>query len=468
MRRRSLLKMGGAALGGLAITRPRFAFGESGFAAKRVVIVSIAGGLRKSESLGMAEGATMPNLLGTVPIVSGFGDGAGAVRIAPEYPAPRLVLPAPRATPIHTEGALVSNLRYDAGSAGHLQGAACLACGAYATIDNRADARPPAPTIFEIVRRATGAPATDAWYLSNVAGFYRALRASEHPEFGPRFAGSWMSPASTFDPMLAAVARGKPSVPRGDGRPRIDAPRDTAAAEALAAVIDAGTPPFGDDGEIRYAADDTSRVAGYLDEAFADPTFAPIDASRIGIGIDDPVRGYVPTRDAVTIDHAERILSRFRPQVMLVSLIDVDTCHNDYNLYLVHQQVADALVAHLWDFIQSTDGLRDETALFVLPEHGRQLVFNGKNEDSLGRSGLDHGGGDDGDREVWALALGPDFRPGVVAPSGIVQADRTSGRYETIDVIRTAMTLLGHGDLMESTLAGLGIRPGITMEGILR
>jgi hypothetical protein len=178
--------------------------------------------------------------------------------------------------------------------------------------------------------------------------------------------------------------------------------------------------------------------------------------------------GLDATGDAFTIYHAERILEAFKPGVMVVSLVDIDVCHDDFNGYLMSQTVADALVSHLWSFIQSTDGLKDETALFVLPEHGRQLQFNGQNTDSLGRSGLDHGGGDDGDRDVWLLALGPDFKPGVYAPEGIEQAGRGSGTYETIDVVTTAAAVLGHSDLMTSTLGGLGERPGLVMEGILR
>ena len=117
--------------------------------------------------------------------------------------------------------------------------------------------------------------------------------------------------------------------------------------------------------------------------------------------------------------------------------------------------------------IQSTDGLKDETALIVIPEHGRQLFFNGKNPDSLGRSGLDHGGGDDGDRDVWMLALGPDFKPGVYNPTGITQPKRSSGRYETIDAVMTAATLLGYGDAMKQGLEGLEMRPGMVVEDIL-
>src|SRR5262249_20791131 len=140
--------------------------GATSFKAKRVVIVSIAGGLRLRESLGMAEGATLPSVLGNVPLISGYGsDPAGKPNIAPEYAAtaPLLVLPTPRKTPLYTQGALVTNLRYAEGAPGHLQGAACLVSGAYNNIDNRADAHPPAPTLFELHRRQANAPATDTW-----------------------------------------------------------------------------------------------------------------------------------------------------------------------------------------------------------------------------------------------------------------------------------------------------------------
>ena len=106
--------------------------------------------------------------------------------------------------------------------------------------------------------------------------------------------------------------------------------------------------------------------------------------------------------------------------------------------------------------------LKDTTTLVVLPEHGRHLFFNGNNPDSLGRSGIDHGQGDDGDRNVWMLALGPDIKPNqVIAPTGIVQTGRTSGRYETIDAVMTAMGLLGHDAAMKDALVADGARPGL-------
>ena len=151
------------------------------------------------------------------------------------------------------------------------------------------------------------------------------------------------------------------------------------------------------------------------------------------------------------------------------SLLDIDACHGDFNGYLRGQVIADACVRHLWELIQSTDGLRDRTTLLVLPEHGRHLFHNGRNPDSLGRSGLDHGQGDDGDRDVWLLALGPDIKAGeVISPTNVTQSGRSSGRYETIDAPMLAATLLGHGEAMTGELSAGGFRPGLVASEVLR
>jgi hypothetical protein len=125
--RRKFLGAATATAAGVALA-PRFQVrwargGAPEFRARRVVVVGIGGGLRRSEALGMAEGATMPNLFGRVPLLSGSGgEDAGDARVAPEYAAQAqpLVLPAPRKTPLYTEGALIANLRYDGGAPGHL------------------------------------------------------------------------------------------------------------------------------------------------------------------------------------------------------------------------------------------------------------------------------------------------------------------------------------------------------------
>ncbi len=441
---------------------------------RRVILVGIGGGLRLRESLGMAEGATMPNLFGTAPLIAGFGTSAAAPRIAPEYArrAPALVLPTPRQAPLFTQGSLITNLRYADGPPGHLQGHGCLLSGFYNRLENRADAHLPVPTVFELHRKRTNAAATDAWYVSVIGGFYRALISSEHPGYGNRFAGVYLQPPAAMQPVAPILTSGKRTLELAGGALPIipsDAAEDKAAAQ-LTALLDGNTAAFAAaDATVHLAAEDNARIQAHLAEIYADPTYDKFFPQRFGIGTRGGDGGVEGTSDARTIYHAERVLARFRPSVMAITLLDVDTCHADFNGYLRAQQLADAAVSHLWDFIQADPELRDTTTMIVLPEHGRHLFMNGNNPDSLGRSGIDHGQGDDGDRDVWMLALGPDIKPNqVVAPTGVAQPGRSSGRYETIDAVMTAMHVLGHDTEMASALAGQGARPGLVVGEVMR
>jgi hypothetical protein len=444
---------------------------------KRVVIVGIGGGLRLRESLGMGEGATMPNLFGTTPLVTGFATGSqGAPRIAPEYAqtAPPLALPAVRSAPLFTQGSLITNLRYADGPPGHLQGHGCLLSGFYNQLENRADAHLPVPTIFELHRRETNMPASDTWYVSQVGGFYRALISSEHALYGNRFAGVYLQPPGVMQPLVPIIASGKRTLDlstQSFALPTIPLdPAEDAAAARLTSVLDGNTAPFSPtEANVHLSAMDNAAIQSHLAEIYADPTYDKFFSDSFGIGLRAQDGGIDGTADAQTVFHAERVLEKFRPSVMAITLLDVDVCHADFNGYLRMQQIADACVSHLWDFIQSIPELRDTTTMIVLPEHGRHLFFNGNNPDSLGRSGIDHGQGDNGDRDVWMLALGPDIKPNnVIAPTGITQQGRGSGRYETIDAVMTAMSMLGHDAKLTEELASFGARPGLIVDEVMR
>jgi TAT (twin-arginine translocation) pathway-exported protein len=476
--RRTFMKWGGAAAAGAAVGSLgiRRARGAYAWKAEHVVIVSIAGGLRKQEALGMEWGATMPNLFGNVPLMEGFGsDPRPPAMIAPEYmdlQPGALVLPPPRSMPLFTEGALVTNLRYAEGAPGHLQGAACLVSGAYNNIENSVDAHAPAPTLFELHRRASNAPATDAWYVSNPGGFYRTLQLSEHADFGAKYAGSWLSPPGGISSILPLLTSGERGLTL-DAKLKLPVipydPDEANAVRKLAAVLDAGHPalelePF----TWLPTSGESADFEAHLAPFFADPTYQAFYPDAMGIGLDFGDGNLRATPDATTTYHAERLLARFKPSVMVMSLLDIDAAHDDFNGYLRGQQLADALVTHLWEFIESTEGLAGKTALFIVPEHGRQLFFNGNNPDSLGRAGVDHGIGDDGDREVWLMALGPDFQPGVFEPTGVSQTGRASARYETIDATMTAAAILGRDEDMTTYLEDGDFRPGLLIEDILK
>ena len=439
-----------------------------------VVIVGIGGGLRLNESLGMAEGATMPNLFGTTPLVSGFGSG-GAPRIAPEYAAMArpLALPTPRAQPLHTLGTLITNLRYADGPPGHLQGQGCLLSGFYNRLENRADAHLPVPTIFELYRRATNAPATDAWYISMVGGFYRALIASDNSGYGAKYAGVYLQPPGAMQPLVPIITSGQRTINITQATPPPTIPADAAedaAVAKLTAVLDASSPPWAaDDPIVHLTNEDNARVQTHLSEIYSDSSYQAFFPDAFGIGLAKSGGGVDGTNDAKTIYHAERVLQKFKPAVMGVTLLDIDVCHQDFNGYLRGQQLADACVNHLWNFIQADPELRDNTTMIVLPEHGRHLFMNGNNPDSYGRSGIDHGQGDNGDRDVWMLALGPTIKQNqVIAPTGITQPGRASGRYETIDAVMTAAAMLGLDATMAQVLAAYGARPGMLIEEVMR
>ena len=441
-----------------------------------VVIVGIGGGLRLNESLGMAEGATMPNLFGTTPIVSGFASGTtGAPRIAPEYAALArpLALPTARTQPLHTLGTLITNLRYADGPPGHLQGQGCLLSGFYNRLENRADAHLPVPTIFELYRRATNAPATDAWYISMVGGFYRALIASDNVGYGPKYAGIYLQPPGAIQPFVPIITSGQRTVNVTQSSPLPTIPADAAedaAAAKLTAMLDASSPPWADDDPlVHLTPEDNARVQAHLSAIYSDSTYQSFFPDTFGIGLAKSGGGVEATNDAKTIYHAERVLQQFKPAVLGVTLLDIDVCHQDFNGYLRGQQIADACVNHLWNFIQADPALRDNTTMIVLPEHGRHLFMNGNNPDSYGRSGIDHGQGDNGDRDVWMLALGPTIKQNqVIAPTGIAQAGRSSGRYETIDAVMTAAAMLGLDTTMAQVLGAYGARPGMVIHEVLR
>src|SRR5687768_10300910 len=240
---------------------------------KRVVIVGIGGGLRLRESLGMAEGATMPNLFGTTPVVTGFGVSGSQPppRIAPEYAATarQLALPAVRPAPLMTQGTLVTNLRYADGPPGHLQGHGCLISGFYNQLENRADAKLPVPTIFELHRRETNMPASDTWYVSQVGGFYRALISSGHVDYGNRFAGVYLQPPGVMQPLVPIITSGRRELnltPQNLAFPAIplDSAED-AAAEKLTAVLDGNTAPFGAaEANVHLSAVDNAQIQAHL------------------------------------------------------------------------------------------------------------------------------------------------------------------------------------------------------------
>ena len=193
------------------------------------------------------------------------------------------------------------------------------------------------------------------------------------------------------------------------GRPRKDSDHDRDVLSRLGSSLDTsglrgvdGSPP--DPEQLR-------RVEGFILEELTGST------SRIT----GPGSG-----DAKAIRVGLNILRVFKPKVLGITLQNADIAHGSYNGYVEVIRRNDSEIGKLWDAIQADQELRDKTAVFVLPEFGRD-------EDLNERNGLDHGDNSDHLRKVFLIAAGPDFKSNKVVKKEI----------RTIDVCPTVLGRAG-------------------------
>lgn len=120
---------------------------------------------------------------------------------------------------------------------------------------------------------------------------------------------------------------------------------------------------------------------------------------------------------------------------------DVDTCHQNFTGYANNIRKADFAVAKLWEAIQSTPGMANDTILIVAPEHGRNLQPN-TIIDRYGRYALDHTS-DDTSREIFCLIAGP---PDKVKQNQLI----TQVVGESTDIVPTIANILGFNNEIPS------------------
>ena len=104
--------------------------------------------------------------------------------------------------------------------------------------------------------------------------------------------------------------------------------------------------------------------------------------------------------DAFTHYLALEYLVRMRPRLLYVAYGDTDEYAHaeDYAAYLNAANRFDGFLAHLWNWVQATDGYRDRTTFVITTDHGR-----GEGDRWIG-----HGADWEGSEEIWIAILGPD------------------------------------------------------------
>ena len=141
---------------------------------------------------------------------------------------------------------------------------------------------------------------------------------------------------------------------------------------------------------------------------------------------------------------AEEVITRFQPELLVVNMQDVDICHSNFTQYANNLQKSDYALWHLWQTIQSTPGMMNDTVLIAMPEHGRNENGNGLFDAVNNREALDHTN-DEMSREIFSLILGP---------SGVVVTNQSFSQEkgESIDIVPTISNVLGFDQEIPSNL----------------
>lgn len=142
-------------------------------------------------------------------------------------------------------------------------------------------------------------------------------------------------------------------------------------------------------------------------------------------GIDGTGMGYA--NDPSAWSKAQMILKEYHPKLCLINMLDVDVRghQNQWPEYLQAIKNTDQTALDLWNIIQSDSIYKDKTTLFITNDHGRHL-------DNHKDGFVNHGDNCEGCRQIYLVALGPDFKTNYVCNTA----------YEQIDISKTIAELL--------------------------
>ncbi len=372
-----------------------------------VVFCMFAGGIRNTESVIKADGNLMRNML------------AGSETISSDIASSLNLLTPLSTTPLQNYGTLYKNFRYAQGPTGHFNGHTALMTGVYTDTTLDIKTHPNTPTIFEYYRKhaSPANSALNAWWISNGLGPNMSLNFSTDTNYGSQFGANYIQPYSLFN---------------YNSYNELGSPKVFSAAEQtqISGLQNFFNKNFAQKSITAETIDNTSGDRARLSSFFAN-TWNKVSTGQYNNPWNLPIG---MTGDMYTIMMAEEVLKEFKPELLVVNITDVDIAHSNFTKYCDKLIVADYSFAHLWQTIQSTPGLMNDTLLIAVPEHGRNDVANSI-VDSNGRRALDHSD-EGGSREIFCMMLGP---------SGVIQQGKVINNVEgqTIDIVPTIAHALG-------------------------
>jgi hypothetical protein len=147
--------------------------------------------------------------------------------------------------------------------------------------------------------------------------------------------------------------------------------------------------------------------------------------------------------DALTYNFALEYLKRARPRVLYIGFDETDDfAHGkQYHAYVRAMRRTDDMIRELWQWVQSTDGYRNNTNFIITTDHGRG------NGDRFG----DHAKDVEGAQHIWIAMFGPDIKH--------VDEANARGQFRQNQIARTVAELLGVTYAGDPRI-GEALRPG--------
>jgi hypothetical protein len=276
------------------------------------------------------------------------------------------------------------------GILGHYVATASIATGVYETFNNFAAVPPQNPTVFEYFRRELKRPASDAWVVAPSNGFNR-IGESGHKGYGLGCGAGVILPKRLLGSALAS--------------------------------------------------ENTDRYEHLLNDNYETPLYTPelagnkvelhqmAEMLKLSVGDFTAHARNLASPDELSVYIAKQLMKQVAPSLLWITLHDIDIAHSGtYSLYLEGIRRSDRLCAELWRSIQSEPEYAGKTAMFILPDFGRD-----SDTDPGGNGFQHHRTGDALSRTTWMMAMGPGIRQNVVIDRPV----------ESIDLVPTVGALMG-------------------------
>lgn len=399
--------------------------------AGHVVFVMFAGGVRQQESVlqrYLADSQGLSNIEGNIMLNMLNGQQPQAKIAYGTDPAgqPEGSQPIPKVlsgnNTIESLGTFFPEVQST--TAGHFSGLNTLLTGNTAVTQGLKQ-KPVFPTIFEYARRHLGLPATKTWFVGNgIGNSIPLLNYSTHDAYGVDYGGNFLAPNITFGSGGEKhLSKSKIYHPEEELDPMYQMKYfldNTFSAKGRKLI-----------NGIANTEEERQDVKEFIRQMFIKKKNGSIDFPPVN-----------DNGDMSNVGYALEVMKWFKPAITVINMSSVDGCHSNFTGYLRSLHRADHAVGHIWNTIQNTPGMANDTIMVVMPEHGRNDDPNPILDENDWYA-YDHS--DANSRRMFAQMIGPNV------PAGLTIGSEANQTGTAMDAVPTIAEILGFkGDLQSA------------------